>query len=221
MSLPEPPAPNQVRRQRVRKEATNSGPGNGQASEIPAAATGGEKLPPVPPKDVTPKRTRRTANGSAQMLIKRSVSPDGRIDSVSVEFSMPVSDISNGEIKDKALTTLKLQKEIVADFLKLNGEKQAAFVSPASKPPQPTPQNGQPVFARMIDIGKVNGRWGERYCINFQVDGRRSRLFGSAEQLAANIVAAGYEFEPENIEDRLRLNLACRVTTKPSDDGKF
>jgi len=155
------------------------------------------------------------------MLIKRSVSPDGRIDSVSVEFSMPVSDISNGEIKDKALTTLKLQKEIVADFLKLNGEKQAAFVSPASKPPQPTPQNGQPVFARMIDIGKVNGRWGERYCINFQVDGRRSRLFGSAEQLAANIVAAGYEFEPENIEDRLRLNLACRVTTKPSDDGKF
>src|SRR5207244_6688652 len=133
----------------------------------------------------------------------------------------PVSDISNDEIKDKALTTLKLQKEIVADFLKLNGEKQAAFVSPASKPPQPTPQNGQPVFARMIDIGKVNGRWGERYCINFQVDGRRSRLFGSAPQLAATIVAAGSEFAPENIDDSLRPHPACRFTTTPSDHGKY
>src|SRR6058998_1931958 len=47
MSLPEPPAPNEVRR--VRKEATNSGPGNGQASEIPAAA-GGENLPLVQEK---------------------------------------------------------------------------------------------------------------------------------------------------------------------------
>src|SRR5438067_3051981 len=44
------------------------------------------------------------------MLLKRSISPDGRIDSVSVEFSMPVSDVSNGEIKDKALKTLQLQK---------------------------------------------------------------------------------------------------------------
>jgi len=57
------------------------------------------------------------------MLIKRSVSPDGRIDSVSVEFSMPVADISNGEIKDKALKTLQLQKEIVGASLKLNGQK--------------------------------------------------------------------------------------------------
>jgi SWIM zinc finger len=66
----------------------------------------------------TPKmRTRKSSNGSAQMLIKRSVSPDGRIDSVSVEFSMPVSDISNGEIKQRALSTLELQKEIVGAFL--------------------------------------------------------------------------------------------------------
>src|SRR5438132_7901208 len=59
LSLPEPPAPDQVRRERVRKEATNSRRGNGQASEIPAAA-GGENLPPVqeksgPPKPATPK----------------------------------------------------------------------------------------------------------------------------------------------------------------------
>ena len=130
-------------------------------------------------------------------------------------------DISHDEIKTKALTTLKLQKEIVADFLKLNGERKAVFVSPASKPPEPTPQNGQPVFARMLDIGMIYGKWGKRLLINFEVNGRRCVLFGSANQLAAHIVAAGYEFEPENIEVGLRLNLACRVTTKPTDDGKY
>src|SRR5439155_24843954 len=114
-----------------------------------------------PPKPTAQKRTRRAANGSAQMLIKRSVSPDGRIDSVSVEFSMPVSDISNGEIKDKAVKTLQLQKEIVGAFLKLNGQKAPA--NNAAGSPAPIPQgnqgngDGKPVFARMIDVGKVNG----------------------------------------------------------------
>src|SRR5947208_16751136 len=106
-----------------------------------------------PPKPATPKRARSSANGSsAQMLIKRSVSPDGRIDSVSVEFSMPVSDISNGEIKDKALKILQLQKEIVGAFLKLNGEKQQANNGPTPGPlPQENQGNGKPVFARMIN----------------------------------------------------------------------
>src|SRR5439155_15709157 len=74
MGIPESPAPGHVRRTRVRKEATNSAPGNGQASEIPAAA-GGENLPHVqekalvqeksgPPKPGTPKRARKPANGS-------------------------------------------------------------------------------------------------------------------------------------------------------------
>src|SRR3989442_15340637 len=74
LTLPELPAPNHIRRERVRKEAATPGPGNGQASEIPAAA-GGENLPRVqektlvqeksgPRKPATPKRARRPANGS-------------------------------------------------------------------------------------------------------------------------------------------------------------
>src|SRR5439155_6377826 len=109
-------------------------PGNGHASEIPAAA-GGENEPPHAPPALK-KRTRKSPDGSTQMLIKRSVSPDGRIDSLSVEFSMPVFDISNGEIKDKALTTLKLQKEIVGSFLKLKGQKEPANVAPRPVPIQ-------------------------------------------------------------------------------------
>src|SRR5438046_5763419 len=230
LTLPESPAPDQLRRKQVRKEAAASEPGNGQASEIPAAA-GGENLPPVqektlvqeksgPPKPGTPKRARRVANGSAQMLIKRSVSPDGRIDSVSVEFSMPVADISNGEIKDKALKTMQLQKEIVGAFLKLNGQKVPAKNAVQNPQPSPPEKSDGPVFARMIDIGRVNGKWGERLCINVQVGDRRCRLFGSADQLALQIARAGFHVNPEDIEDGRRLNVACLVVTKPSDAGQ-
>jgi hypothetical protein len=189
--------------------------GNGQTTELPVSPAVNE------PAGVPKKRGRKNSNGSAQMLIKRSVSPDGRIDSVSVEFSMPVTEITNGEIKAKASNTLKLQKEIVADFLRLNDEKVAAFPPPASKPPEPAPQNGQPVFARMVDIGKMNGKWGERLYINVAINGRTSRLFGSAKQLAEHIQSAGYEISSTNVEPGLRLNLACRAVTKPSDDGRY
>ena len=192
-----------------------SEPANGQAEAIPVSPEQNQQAA-VPKKHI-----QKHTNGFAQMLIKRSVSPDGRIDSVSVEFSMPVTETANGEIKAKALNTLKLQKEIVADFLKLNGAKATAFPPPASKPPEPAPENGQPLIARLIDIGKVNGKWGERLTLNVQINGRTSRLFGSAKQLAERIQSAGYEIDPANLEPGLRLNLACRVVTKPSDDGRY
>jgi hypothetical protein len=160
------------------------------------------------------------------MLIKRSVSPDGRIDSVSVEFTTPVADLTVGEIKDRALTTLQLQRDIATSFLTLNGQ-------PAPQPSQPQ-RSAQPasallprkvdegpVFAKMIDIGKVNGKWGDQMCITFEVDGRRTRLFGSAKQLASHIDAAGYSVRPENIVAGQRLDVPCLVTTNPSDDGKY
>ena len=54
-----------------------------------------------------------------------------------------------------------------------------------------------------------------------QVGDRRCRLFGSAEQLALQIARAGYHMNPEDIEDGRRLNVACLVVTKPSDDGRY
>jgi len=188
-------------------------PGNGQTAAPPASLADGG------PTDTPAKRDRKNPDGSAQMVIKRSVSPDGRIDSVSVEFSMPVSDRTENEIKAKALKTLQLQREIVTTFLKLNGHAGAGAPSTPQAPPNGG--NGSPVFARMLDIGKMNGRWGERFFISFQVNGRNSRLFGSPKQLAEHIQAAGCDIEEGNIEAGLRLNLACRVTTKPSEDGKY
>ena len=200
-----------------RKEAPQ-GPANSDGAPAEAAAPAEpEKSParrrkpqeqPVPPVPV-------------QMMMKRSVSPDGRIDSISIEFSLPVSGFSSGEIKQKALSTLELQKEIVGAFLKLNGQKESPVLAPRPQPQRPTNGDGKPTFAQMIDIGKMNGKWGERLFINFQINGRNSRLFGWPKQLAEHIQAAGYAIEAQNIEAGLRLNLACRVTTKPSEDGKY
>jgi hypothetical protein len=189
--------------------------GNGYETEPPLPAEPPEE-PPAPKK-----RTRKHSNGSVQMMIKRSVSPDGRIDSVSVEFSMAVAESNRSEIKDKALQTLQLQKEIVGAFLTLNGHPTTTSTAQNPQPSVPAKPDGKPVFARLVDIGKVNGKWGERFCINVQVNGRWSRIFGSADQLAAHIAKAGYHIDPQNIEQGLKLNLACLVITKPSEDGKY
>ena len=77
-----------------------------------------------PPRERPPRKRRapKEPPSPTHMVIKRSVSPDGRIDSVSVEFSTPVLDLQVGEIKERALKTLQLQREIVSSFLKLNGQ---------------------------------------------------------------------------------------------------
>ena len=200
---------------------------DGQALPPPVEESAAASTPAQPPEEPpVPKQKQRRANQPippVQMLIKRSVSPDGRIDSVSVEFSMPVSGIPENEIKSKAVKTLQLQREICASFLTINGHTVPA--PPPATPPAPSNGNGNgngtPVFARMLDIGKMNGRWGERLFVTFQVNDRRCRLFGSAKQLASHISSAGYEIGPEAIANGLRLDLPCRVTTKPSDDGKY
>jgi hypothetical protein len=191
------------------------------SGEAPAYALSPAASPERPP--ASKGKARRTGEPvqPALMLIKRSVSPDGRIDSVSVEFSMPVSGDREDEIKAKALKTLQLQREIVTSFLKVNGHSVPATPAPSAPPTPTNGGNGGPVFARMLDIGKMNGRWGERLFITFQVNDRRCRLFGSPKQLATHLGSAGYEIDPQGIEEGLRLNLPCRVTTKPSDDGKY
>ena len=202
----------------------SSQPAPQASAAVPASASSHAAPPEERP---APKGKGRRANNepgpSALMLIKRSVSPDGRIDSVSVEFSMPVSGHTEDGIKAKALKTLQLQREIVTSFLKMNGHSVPAPAPPPPGPPRAPANggNGGPIFARMLDIGKMNGRWGERLYITFQVNDRRCRLFGSAKQLAAHLGPAGYEIDPQGIAEGLRLNLPCRVTTKPSDDGKY
>jgi hypothetical protein len=145
----------------------------------------------------------------AQMLIKRSVSPDGRIDSVSVEFATAVGGMTAPRVKSHALRVLKLQNEIVSSFLKSKG---------VSKPAEKA--NGA-TTARLIDIGTMNGKYGERYFLNVEVNGRRSRFFGTLNQIADAIATAGGDLVPEEIEPGMRLNLACQALTEKSVDGRY
>jgi len=162
-----------------------------------------ENLPEVPHK-----------NGGAQMLLKRSVSPDGKIDSLSVEFSCAVENITAGEIKSRALKTLGLQSEIVESFLGANGKTNR------QRAPQANGNNG-PASAQMLTIGGINTKWGRRLYISFQSNGQTLKFFGSRKQLADAIVGAGFPNLAERLDEGKQLNVGCRIVTKPSEDGKY
>lgn len=160
------------------------------------------------------KRTGNRNNGPhSQMLLKRSVSPDGRIDSLSVEFSCPVDKLQVKDIKESAQKTLQIQSEIIQNFLSASCQ---AIDQPQS-PPQPN--GAQP--AQFLNIGGMNGKWGRRLFINVQVNGHGSKLFGNQKQLAEALTNAGYPQFANSIAEGIQLNVPCRVITKPSDDGKY
>src|SRR5437773_7872510 len=117
------------------------------------------------------------------MLLKRSVSPDGRIDSLSVEFACAVDEESAGEITSRAGKMLALQARIIERFLDANGaenERSGAEDSADGSVP-----------AKMLNIGGMDGKWGRRLCINVQANEQTLKLFGKSKQLAKAINAAG------------------------------
>ncbi len=65
----------------------------------------------------------------------------------------------------------------------------------------------------------MDSKWGRRLFINVQVNGKTLKLFGKRDELTAAVVAAG--FTGVQIGEGITLNLPCRVTTKPSPDGKY
>ena len=144
------------------------------------------------------------------MLIKRSVSPDGRIDSLSVEFSSSVTSISAEEIKKRAMETLKLQAEIAAEFKNGNHNGQQKKERPSGTVP-----------AKMVNVDGMPGKWGRRLFINVQVNGQTSRIFGNRKQLSERIAEAGYAGFEELIMEGRELGLPCKVVTEPSPDGRF
>ncbi len=166
------------------------------------------------PAEVPPAKSEPDAT---QMLIKRSISPDGRIDSVSIEFSFALVGLTDSEVKSRALKTLKLQTEIVKGFLNGGNAKPTTARTSAPTPPK---TNGV-TFGRLIDVGVSNGQYGERFFLNVQVNGQRARFFGSVDQIAKAITAAGEQIYATAIEPGMRLNLPCRVVTQQSSDGRY
>ncbi len=149
-----------------------------------------------------------------QMVIKRSVSPDHRIDSLSVEFSSPVGDASGEEVRSRAISTLHLQSVIVDAFLEIQGEAGEGNGRVSTSHDESVP-------AKLLGISGMNTRRGRSLFIEVQTNGKTIRLFGSRKELADAIVAAGNPRLAERIEEGARLNLPCRVITKPSENGRY
>jgi len=154
------------------------------------------------------------APSQLQMVIKRSVSPDHRIDSLSVEFSSPVGDASGEEVRSRAISTLRLQSDIVDAFLEIQGEAGEGNSHVSTSHDESVP-------AKLLGIWGMNTRRGRSLFIEVQTNGKTIRLFGSKKELADAIVAAGNPRLAERIEEGARLNLPCRVVTKPSEDGRY
>lgn len=157
-----------------------------------------------------------TERGLPQMVIKRSVSPDGRIDALSVEFSLPVDGNSADMVEAKARGIIELQRRIIGHFTP-EGRNTPAGSTQAHEPE--TPSEALP--ARMVEIGGMDGRWGRRLFITVEANGRRLRVFGSQQQLAEHISAAGFPELTHHITEGTHLDIPCRVTTRPSRDGRY
>jgi hypothetical protein len=155
-------------------------------------------------------------SGPAQMLLKRSVSPDGRIDSLSVEFSTEVDESVATAVADRAARLLALQSSIVRGFL--DGAKNSNGARPQAE--HDNGANGA-VLAEMAGIGGMNGKWGRRLFLSFQANGQSLRLYGNRSQLADAIRNAGFPRMAERIEEGVALRVPCRVITRPSPDGKY
>src|SRR5262249_26362088 len=150
-----------------------------------------------------------------QMEIKRSVSPDGKINSLSIKVLYPVENGSPTEIKADAERLLSVVSEIIEDFKAEEGKGQE------QRTPQQNSGNGS-VPAQMLSVGGMRGAWGgRRLFLNFDVNGQTIKLFGSRNEIAKYISYAGFPDISERIGEGTTLSLPCRVVTKPSADGKY
>lgn len=151
----------------------------------------------------------------SRMVLKRSVSPDGKIDALSVEFSIPINGTTDEETHARATQAIQLQDRIARGFLQSNGRENG----PKPTLRQDTSNQAQPAI--IIEVGGADGRWGRRLFLVFQVNGRRLRLYGSQKKLDEAIRYAGFPEAAQDLEEGTRLNLPCQVVTQPTEDGKY
>ncbi|GFO82759.1 MAG: hypothetical protein A49_23860 [Methyloceanibacter sp.] len=150
-----------------------------------------------------------------QMLLKRSVSPDRRIDSFSIEFSCSIAPGTAPEIvSQRARHILSVQSGIASHFLGA-----VAAARPEKRESAAAPTNGDTLPATMLEIS--GGKDGRSLFIIFEVDGETMRMFGKKEDLAEAIAAAGYPEQSRYIRKGKALDLPCSVVTEPSKDGRY
>lgn len=157
----------------------------------------------------------------SRMLLRRSMSPDGFIDSVSVEIELGVEGLSVADIKTRGLKALMLESEIAQGYLgnlPARSKLPLQTHAPNHRHNGAAGNGGPGVPAKLLDIGMTRNN---KYYINVKLGNRTAKLFGNAYQLVAKLAKAGQDLTPDAISEGLRLNFPCRALTKPSEDGRY
>lgn len=160
-------------------------------------------------------------NHPPEMTLKRSVSPDGRIDSLSIEFSCPVDLIEPGNIKNQAEQALTLQSEIAARFLNDNKPKNNTSGSNGNGD---RPERGDTSDYQIIQLTHIAGsqtKYGWRLFINARVNGQDVRLYGDLNKLSEYLTDAGYPDLGRNIHEGNQINVQCRASLKNDPNKKY
>jgi len=161
-----------------------------------------------------------------QLLLKRSVSPDGRINALSVEFSL-ACDLGNAQmVMDDAIFTLGLQAKIVERFLSSHRPTGNGSRPPANGNGRGNDHAlplGEPIPARLRDIDGMQTRMGWSYYINVEVGDQLVKLFGNRRKIQDYIGDAGYENAPQvrNIAKGTALDIPCRVILSRRENDKY
>lgn len=160
-------------------------------------------------------------NHPPEMNLKRSVSPDGRIDSLSIEFSCPVDLIEPESVKNQAERAMTLQSEIAARFLNDNNPKHNTSGSNGNGD---RPGRGDSTDYQIIQLTHIAGsqtKYGWRLFINARVNGQDVRLYGDYAKLSEYLTDAGYPDLGRNIHEGNQINVQCRAALKNDPNKKY
>ena len=153
---------------------------------------------------------------AATMTLKRSVSADGRINSFSVELTLPVSGLVRHEVFNCARKGLKCQEEIVSSFLDDTIPETGGQDNDDS-----CAGRDSPVPATLRDIGGMQTRFGWRFFINVEAGGETYKLIGDRKKLGQQLTNAGHARLGHQITEGKRLNVPCLAVIEDSADGRY
>ena len=191
---------------------------NGKAHYDPAAQN-------VPPNPAAVTNGNGHPENPVKLVLKRSVSPDGRIDSLSIEVHQTVEAGQSSETMQQAVNTLTLEDQIVGYFLQQRGRPQPTSNGHSGNGHAPA-GNGYgsgdaPVPAELTHIGGMQTKRGYSLFLNVRVNGQEARVFGSAQKLAGYISDAGYPPQNFPIVANQRLGLPCQAILDRNTNSKY
>jgi len=158
----------------------------------------------------------------SDLTLKRSISPDGHIDSLSVELSCPVHEAQFEATMNQASTALSLQEAIVKSFREKHpGRSQGNGQQRGDGNERDHGGNGAPIPATILNCGGMQTRSGWRMYLAFDVEGKQLKLFGDKRHLCDALSDAGFRYNPTDVHPDVEFNHPCKVVTEMSKDGRY